>query len=101
MLMRKKGVEPATTAIIAMIIGIVVVIIIIMIFRQQASAGAKKITDIGKEAELTADKCANLILGRACASSCDPAKGQRPVYSPSGVWKDCQAKGLSACCEAS
>jgi hypothetical protein len=82
-----------------MVIGIVVVIIIIMIFRQQAGAGAKKISDIGKEAELSGEKCANIILNRACASRCDETKGQRPVYSPAGVWKDCQAKGMAACCE--
>lgn len=98
--MKKKGVEAATMTIISMVIGIIVVIIVVMIFRQQASSGAKKITEIGKETELSSDKCASVILGRACASSCDASKGQKPIYSPAGVWKDCQSKGLSACCES-
>jgi len=95
--MNKKGAEIATSTIVMILLGLAVLIILIMVFRQQIAKGAQQYANISSQTTLSSDSCASIILGRACSDTCDPAKGQREVFSPSGQWKDC---GSKKCCEA-
>ena len=82
------------------ILGLVVLFIIIMVVRQQVTGGAKKYTELGKQAEIKGDKCSSFLLGRGCsAKACDREKGFEQVYSPTGVWTDCKKDKLEYCCQ--
>jgi len=90
---------PINTIVIAAL-GLLVLVILAFVIRNQIAQGTKKYTEIGKEAEIKADKCASIILNRACnENACDEKKGQRQVYSPAGEWADCKAANKQYCCE--
>ncbi len=96
----KKGQGLPVNTMILIILGLVVLVIIIILVQQQVKKGSTKYTNLSDEAEIRSDKCGNLFMGRGCASSCDLAKGQRQVYSPTGEWEDCKKAGKAACCES-
>ncbi len=89
----KKGVEIATNTMVLIIISLIVLAIVVLVFRQQVTKGAEKYTSIGKEAEINATKCSNIILGRACSdNACKTGEGFKEEYSPTGTWSDCPGK---------
>ncbi len=96
----KKGQGLPVNTMILIILGLVVLVIIIILVQQQVKKGSTKYTNLSDEAEIRSDKCGNLFMGRACSNSCDPAKGQKQVYRPTGDWEDCKEQKKAACCES-
>ena len=93
----KKGQGMSVQTVVMIVLGLIVLVILVMVVRQQVTGGAKKYTEIGKEATIKADKCGSFILGRSCSDSpCDTSKGFEQVYSPSGKWTD---KDCNYCCQ--
>jgi hypothetical protein len=90
--MEKRGQGLPVSTIILIVLGLVVLVILILVVRQQVTRGASRYEEIGKEVEIRADKCYNIIEQRSCAKSCP--EGYRPV---SGTWSDC--KSGEVCCQ--
>ncbi len=94
----KKGAEFAIGTVVMVVLGLAVLIILILVVRQQVTKGAQGYTGIANQTDLNPTKCANLILGRSCATvdQCAKANG-REVFSTQGKWQDCGSGQI--CCE--
>lgn len=100
----KKGIEMATNTIVMIVLGLIILVILIIFVQQQVTKSGKQYGQFGEEANIAADKCQSLVLGKFCASSCsDPKNQYKEVSPPPGGWSDCgKAKGFEskrACCE--
>lgn len=72
--MQKKG--DVNWVMISLLIGVVALVIIVIMLQQQSSKGVRGYESFRNQTTVgSLSKCDNIILGRSCASTCDPDKG--------------------------
>jgi len=95
----KKALEMATGTIVTIVLGLVILVILIIFVQQQVKKSEKGYGQFGEEANISADKCQSLVMGRFCSNTCDAAKYDPVTNSPTGKpWGDCVQKKFSTCC---
>ena len=92
----KRAIEMATSTIVTIVLGLIVLVILIIFVQQQVKKSSDKYGQFGEEANLAADKCQSIVMGKFCSDNCETAKYDKIPNSPTGKpWSDC--KGQSCC----
>lgn len=93
----KRAIEMATSTIVTIVLGLIILVILIVFVQQQVKRSSDKYGQFGEEANLAADKCQSIVMGKFCSDTCDTAKYVKVSTSPTGKpWNDC--KPGQGCC---